>query len=752
MIKRSIKSSDDGLQPPLLLARPTPFWKTRKFVFTTLLSVVVAVIYVEAAYFFMWDELPAVWQRLLGLAYVILAVLIYALATRPAESTEEMVNRIRRGQHSDFGKQLRKAQEKHTSAKLPVLGETSFRAMGGFGVFVAAACWWLSPLTPVKIREVVIEDLTAPLGDELVAVVLSMLNQGMAIAQPPILPDHVRQIAATIDDDKANHYQRGLKAIALGKAGGAGAARKLLAEAMRHDDASPHAIHVARALNEMYAWQFEDAATWYGNAVLATPDDPALLSQAAVAWIQAGRFNKAQSLIERAIEACGAKPPEDQDPTALAACLHLQAVLLVCRGKDFVQAELTCLQARTILEKAAKTHHPVEAARLNAQAIVYMLRARYSGAEGLFRRASDAWTEARGSNHPHVATGLYNRAMLCCSLGRYAGGRPDDDPQEPGEGAEELLRRASECQAKGLPENHPVTAFGQNSGAVVQLGLGRSADAQVLAEKALAIATNVLGPEHPSAAPFLDTLATVYTQQARYSKAEPYYLRAIAVIEEFWGQSHPYLADVLSHQAQLYVLQKRYEDADAPCQQALDIYRQAFGDEHPGVATALTTRGRLASARGDTHKARADFEEALRIRRKVFGNEHHDIAYNMGDLAALDNSARYYDQGVEQYKRAIEMADKLLGLEHPEVAQLVFGLARLHATLNNYAAAKPCIERALTIRQASLVPYHPDLAATLAAYAVVLRKIDPPEPDRADEMDARAEAIRAEHAEADRPE
>ncbi|MBN2477558.1 MAG: tetratricopeptide repeat protein [Pirellulales bacterium] len=755
MIKRQVKTNGDGLQPPLLLVRSSSSWKPRKIILVSLLSAVAIVVYVEAAYWLLGGlELPAWWQRLLGLAYVLLAVGAYTLATRETESAEDLLHRIRKGQHSDFGKRLRKAQEKRTTVKLPVVGETSRRALGGCAVFVLASLWWLSPWSPVKVKELVVEDLTAPLADELMAVVLVAPDENTAVLQPPVLPNHTRKIAAMIVENKASDYQLGLKAIAEGRFE---QARKLLANAMRHDDAQPDQINLARALNEMYAGEFERATAWYDNVVRDDPDDPLILCQTAVAWMQAGEFDKAEPLVSSAVAAARAKPAEDEkkDDSALGVCLHVQAVLNVCLGKKHDDVEATCWQARTIFEETPGDNDPFVAASLNAQAIVYLLRARYPGAEGLDRRAGDAWSRVRGATHPHVAASLCNLAMLQCSLGHYDRSAPagDDSPESAQqEGAKELLQRALQCQAGTLPETHPAVAFAHNAAAVLQVALERPAEAQPLAEKALAIATDALGPEHPSLAPILDTLATVYVQQARYTKADLYYLRAIAIARESWGPAHPYLAGILNHLAQLHALQGRNEDSELVCQEALDILQKVYGDEHPEVAAALSTRGRLAAARGDSRQARLDFEEALEIRRKAFGKKHRLVARSLGDLASLDNSVRYYTRGVDLYKQAIEMDDALLGLEHPEVARLLYDLAALHARQQKYEAAQLCLQRALSIRETALVPYHPDLAATLDACAAMLRKLSTPDPDRADELAARAEAIRAKHAEEDRPE
>ncbi len=713
-----------SLLPPL---------RRRRLRWGAVVAAVVLVAYVAAAYLLFPAELPWLQQRLLGAGCVALAVLVFALATRHAESTEELLFRLRRGQHSDFGKRRRLAQKQQRTIRLPVLGETSYRPFGGFGVLVLGAAWWLSPWAPVVVKEYVIEDLTVPLGEEIAAVVLVMPNAQMAIAQVPVVPLRARQLAELIDENTSS-YHRGLKAIAQGRFG---EARRLLATAMKDDDAEPLQIHLARAQNEMYAGQFLDAVGWYKNAVGRKPDDPKLLCQMAVAWMQAGKFDRAEPVVARAVKACRQKLAEDGP--AVAACLHVQAALNVGLGRQYDEAEQMCWQARGIFEEAFGRQHPLVAATLNNQAVLYLLQAKYPGAASLFSRARDIWVRTLGPQHPHVTTSLTNLAMLHYNPGQYGK-------------AGELLQRALPIYSKSLQETSPILATTCNANALLDVTLARDQQSQQLAEKALVVSEKAFGPQHPSLAPILDTLAAFYTEAARYTKAELYYLRALAVIRKVWGPEHSYLVETLNHLACLHIAQGRYQEAESLCEQALEIAKKSLGEKHLGTAAVLNTRGRLEIERSQLRKARPYLEEALRIRREVFGREHPDVARTMGNLAALDNSPRTYGHGVSRYKKAIEMSEKLLGADHPQVAHLWYGLAALHAHRGKYPEAESCLKRALEIREKALVPYHPDLAATLDAHASLLLKITPPEPGRAAAMQTRAKSILAKHAEEDRPE
>ncbi len=72
-------------------------------------------------------------------------------------------------------------------------------------------------------------------------------------------------------------------------------------------------------------------------------------------------------------------------------------------------------------------------------------------------------------------------------------------------------------------------------------------------------------------------------------------------------------------------------------------------------------------------------------------------------------------------------------------------LALLYKAQGHYAEAEPLYKRSLAILDKALGPEHPNVAASLENYAALLRETE--REHKAEEMEARAKAIRARHAE-----
>ena len=76
-------------------------------------------------------------------------------------------------------------------------------------------------------------------------------------------------------------------------------------------------------------------------------------------------------------------------------------------------------------------------------------------------------------------------------------------------------------------------------------------------------------------------------------------------------------------------------------------------------------------------------------------------------------------------------------------------LGALYREQGKYAQAEPLYRRALAIQEKALGPEHPQVATVLENYADLLRKMK--RDAEADKMEARAQAIRAKHAEENPP-
>jgi len=91
---------------------------------------------------------------------------------------------------------------------------------------------------------------------------------------------------------------------------------------------------------------------------------------------------------------------------------------------------------------------------------------------------------------------------------------------------------------------------------------GRYERAIVVAGKALEVANDNVGPDHPDVAISLNNLALLYYTQGDYAKAEPLYKRSLAIDENALGPDHPYVATGLNNLAILYRAMKRNKEAE----------------------------------------------------------------------------------------------------------------------------------------------------------------------------------------------
>ena len=687
--------------------------------------------------------LPWIEQRLLGLSFALLVLAPYLLFTRHRSATKLDLFRARLAQRSDFGKKLHTGQHAHRrTVNLPVLGETSVRALGGTMVFAFSFLWWWTPLAPIHVQERAIDDLTVSLGEEIVTAVMVVPNGRIAVLAPPVVPPRAVKSAGDIKVN-ADAYQRGLKAIAEGRNEDA---HDLLKTAAEEGKADPVQVQLAQAQNDMYAYRFVDAAKDFESASRQKPDNVMYQLQTAVAWLQAGKAELAEPPLNQAMkthgqEAAGKGPGKDSErDRELAYCLHVQAALRVAQGKQFAEAEASCSRARVLVETPAPVErdHSFQAASLNNHAVLYLLEGKYPGALNYFEEARYTWARAYGPRHPIMAATSDSQAVLYVIVNKYRD-------------AEEALLRA-EGIVRGLSSReHPLAAYTLLARSLLREATGQYENALILARNASEIIEKTLPEQHPANVPVLDVLTLVHIDRARYYKAQARCGEGLELSRQIWGPQHPFFAQMLCRSAELNMAVERYSEAETACRQALDIFERSLGKDHPETAMVLDILGRLEIEQEKPAEARAHLEKALTIREDTFGKEHVDYAGALAHLGDLERTTGHLVRANDDYKRAIAVSESLLGPEHPHLAPLLRGQAMLFLEQRQFSEATACLDRALGIQEKSMRPAHPDLAAMLESYAALLRATTAPDLRRVDELETRARAVREKHAEEDRP-
>jgi hypothetical protein len=725
---------------PLLLAKPT---KGRSGLIPAIgLGVLLAALLAAAYARSPRLQLPWPIPWLLGLATAGMAAGTYLLATYHVEPSAAL-ERMRRGQHEDFGKALRTEKKPPRQVNLPIFGPARLRTLAAVGIFVLVGGWWLTPLAPVTVRPRPLEDLVIPLQVEITAMVLLEPDEDLAAVQSPAIPSMVVREARRIGPT-ASVYHRGMKALSEQRFDDA---RQLLAAAETSNPAAEPGgkesvprwkVVVAEGQNEVFAGRFAAAAKCFDRAWKLQPGEPATLCQAAAARLHAGQVKEAGELAAEALKTAREKLPADD--LALAAALHLQAAVDTICAEHLDDAEQYNTEAQGIWEQKLGGSSSALAASHNNQAVLFALRALYSGADSNLIEAHDLWSKSLPKGHPYLAASAGNRAVLLLTEGKYA---------EASKIENEFSQSLESVPAADRPPNARLLLIT----AMAEAGLAQYAEAAGKANQALSEIQGRMGDEHPMVAAVLGTLAAIEAGQGRYHKAEHYALRASQVAEKSLGPDnadHPYVARALVNLASLYLLLGRPDDAQSAVTRVLTIAKKSLGEEHPIHARGLWLRGRYELARKHPAQGRASLQTALEIFKKIFPGGHPDIAAVEGDLAALESDPV---ESAARFDEAIALAEQFCGPQHPLVADLLIGRARRLLLSGKAADAAGSASRALAIRKRALPADHPKLAEALEVQAQVLRATGKPgDRGKAVILEEQAQEVHAKHAENDRAE
>jgi tetratricopeptide (TPR) repeat protein len=254
----------------------------------------------------------------------------------------------------------------------------------------------------------------------------------------------------------------------------------------------------------------------------------------------------------------------------------------------------------------------------------------------------------------------------------------------------------------------PESFFGWLDSAAGPLRMAaRYADAAVLWRKALAVADEHFGPNHPDTATSLNHLGYLLDAQGDLAGARPYYERALAIREKALGADHPDTATSLNNLGALFNSQGDLAGARPYYERALAIYETALGPDHPSTGLSLNNLGALLDSQGDLAGARPYYERALAICEKALGPDHPDTATSLSNLGYLLRAQGDPAGSRPYYERALAIREKALGPGHPDTANSLNNLGTLLHAQGDLAGAQPYYERALAVCVKALGPDHP---------------------------------------------
>jgi tetratricopeptide (TPR) repeat protein len=212
----------------------------------------------------------------------------------------------------------------------------------------------------------------------------------------------------------------------------------------------------------------------------------------------------------------------------------------------------------------------------------YLEHASYDRASGLIDEITDI-REDHQEEQPALAKSLLLWARLLFEKADYAG-------------AVSVAARAERIFAQQSPPALDGILAALSSRGIALIRLGDFGRAEPLMRRALAIAEQAFGPDHPDVARDLNNLAQVLQETNRLAEAEPLMARVAAIFEKALGPDHPHVATALNNLAGLLLATNRLAEAEPLYRRALAIDEHAFGPDHPTVAIRLNNLARLLGA------------------------------------------------------------------------------------------------------------------------------------------------------------
>ena len=291
----------------------------------------------------------------------------------------------------------------------------------------------------------------------------------------------------------------------------------------------------------------------------------------------------------------------------------------------------------------------------------------------LARRALEIKERLLGSAHPDLVPSL----IALSDLNRMLDNLVD---------ASEFARRALAVATQAFGPDHPLVASAMHEVAecerVKRLDTGASIR---LHERALAIREKALGPDHPDVASSLTSLSWRLSGNGDYEAAKRAAARAVAIREKALGPASQRLALSLTTLANLHQVTGDYAAARPLYERAIAIY--SGPPVRANLANALVKLALLLSKMGEHRTARSYAERAVGIRKAMLGPSNHMVGRALRDLAIVLSAAGEPEAARPMLERALAIQEGQLGADHPDLAETLDRLARAEFRAGNWMEA-----------------------------------------------------------------
>lgn len=312
------------------------------------------------------------------------------------------------------------------------------------------------------------------------------------------------------------------------------------------------AFFLGQALYEQA--KYASSVEAYRKALAYRPGDPATMNNLGLSLSQAGDYASAEPFFQQTVFATElARGKNDPD---LAFALSNLGVLLMVKGQ-LDAAEPVLRRGLAIREASLGPRDLRTASSLTDVASVLVRRGDDAAAEPLLQRARQIFEGAgaalppplsRPGERPTVTAGLIGRpglasVLLNLSTLELHRGKAD--------AAKVLAEQALRMQTQAIGPRHPEVASALTALGNAELAAKDRVNAAVHFTQAIETIQTVLGDMHPALVEPLGGLAATMAAEQNGAKASELYRRAIAIRRSQFGAADPVAADLAARLAKL---------------------------------------------------------------------------------------------------------------------------------------------------------------------------------------------------------
>lgn len=196
--------------------------------------------------------------------------------------------------------------------------------------------------------------------------------------------------------------------------------------------------------------------------------------------------------------------------------------------------------------------------------------------------------------------------------------------------------------------------------------LHQLAEAQTVAEEAMAITLRDFGARHPVHARSLADAARVQSSLGNRQEALALMIDAVAIEEAAYAGSSSRLAIRLQRLGWTYTQSGRYPEAIATFERVIAMEQNFPEPNWKNIAAAYNDMGDTHISVGDYDAARSSLEAALQVwqdQERVI-----NIGIALGNLGNASNRAQRFSEAAEYCQQGLQNDEQFLPADHPDLA------------------------------------------------------------------------------------